>query len=89
MWTKEKPYEGTIVQGCLCCPSVLPVACLDTVVAVGFGIAQITKDGEVIFDEMEAQDTPWDEFPTLRKFEEMAKVDPDHDWRMNLFGPLR
>jgi len=55
-------------------------------VAVGFGFAGITKDEEVIYSE--PHDASWEELPTLMKFENMARKDPDHDWRLILDGPL-
>lgn len=83
-WTKEKPYEGKIHQGCANCPPVTYTAPLTTVVAVGFGSAYISKDGEVVHHEQHG-----DEYRTLAEFEEMAKQDPDHDWRLVLYAPLR
>jgi hypothetical protein len=83
-WKKIEPWQGRVHQGCLHAPGVQKIASLETVVAVGFGCAQITKDGAVIFDEMNAED-----FHELSEFEAMAKADPDHDWRLILEAPLR
>ncbi len=84
-WQKLPPYEGKIYQGCGCCPPVERVAPLDMVIAVGFGVAQVTRDNELVFQEQ-----PDDErLRTLAEFEEMAKQDPDHDWRVLLVAPLR
>jgi hypothetical protein len=91
-WIKEKPYEGDIYQGCLNCPAVEQIASMDMVIAVGFGIAQVTKDDELIYQEKTyPMDLPFSEWndPTLDKFEEMALKDPDHDWRVLLEAPLR
>lgn len=87
-WKKEDPYTDAIHQGCLCCPPVERIAPMDMVIAVGFGIAQVTKDGNVIFSEDMADDSG-QEIPKLAKFEAMAAADPDHDWRCLLFAPLR
>jgi len=57
------------------------------VIGVGFGIAQVTKDEELVFQEQPEQAN--DELPYLSEFEEMAKKDPDHDWRVLLVAPLR
>jgi len=85
-WKKIKPFQGNIYQGCLCCPPVTRIASLDTVVAVGFGDAHISKDNQIIYMETGNEDEP----PrTLAEFEAMAKKDPDHDWRLVLFAPLR
>lgn len=89
-WKKEDPYTDAIHQGCLCCPPVERIAPMDMVIAVGFGIAQVTKDGNVIFSEDELGDDPREsDYPTLAKFEAMAAADPEHDWRCLLFAPLR
>lgn len=47
---------------------------LDTPVGVGFGTAQITKNGAVIFDEQNSL-----EIHRLREFEEQAQLEPDAD----------
>ena len=70
--------------GCLCCGYQHEHLPLDAVIAVGFGSACVTKDGALVFDEM---DSP-DEFKDLSVFEAMAKQDPDHDWRVHLVAPL-
>lgn len=86
IWKKEKPYEGRIHRGCNCCPPIQNIACMKTLVAVGFGYAMILKDSEEIYREDYYKG---DETPTLKMFEDMAQKDPDHDWRMILFAPLR
>lgn len=86
-WKKEKPYEGKIHQGCLICAPVIRKAKMYIRVAVGFGDASITKDGEIIFQETSQME--WQDIPTLMKFENMARKDPDHDWRLILYAPLR
>lgn len=84
-WKKQPPYEGTIHQGCLNCPPVESVAPMDMLIAVGFGCAMVTRGKKVIYME-----SPNDEeFRTLAEFEEMAKLDPNHDWRVTLEAPLR
>ena len=55
-------------------------------IAVGFGYAAVTKDGEEVWSE--GYGAPWNKLPTLRKFENMARKDPDHDWRAIMHGPL-
>ena len=85
-WEKLPPYEGRVHQGCLICPIPPRKAKMNKRVAVGFGFAGITKDEEVIYSE--PHDASWEELPTLMKFENMARKDPDHDWRLILDGPL-
>lgn len=60
------------------------IADLDRPVAVGFGIAEIWRDDEVVFREGYDDE----HFRYLREFEDMAKVDSDHDWRCILEAPL-
>ncbi len=82
---KEKPYTDKIHQGCLNCAPVEEIASMDMVIAVGFGCAQVTKDGEIIFQEQSNDEN----IRILNEFEEMAKAEPDCDWRVLLVGPLR
>ncbi len=70
--------------GCLHCGYQHEHLSLDALIAVGFGMAMITKDGRPVFDE---QDSP-DEFRDLAYFEAMARDDPNHDWRAHLVAPL-
>jgi hypothetical protein len=84
-WKDPIPSDN-IHYGCLNCSTVQQPASLDMVVGVGFGVAQVTKDGEIIWSE--APDMEFDDMPALQKFEDMAIQDPDHDWRVEIFGPM-
>lgn len=53
----------------------------------GFGGWTILKNSEVIYSG--PHDLEFNEYPTLMKFENMARKDPDHDWRAECFLPLR
>jgi len=86
-WEKQELWEGPIMQGCANCPPVERIAPMDMVIGVGFGIAQVTKDNEIIFQETMEMDL--DDLPTLQDFEFLAEQDPDHDWRVLLEAPLR
>lgn len=86
-WNKVPAYTGQIHHGCLSCPAVRPLAPLTTRVAVGFGMAAVTKDGHCVYSE--PPNIEWDKIPTLRKFENAARKDPHHDWRLILEAPLR
>lgn len=58
-------------------------------IAVGFGGATVTKDRSVVLDgEQAAQDSDFLNMITGADAEALAAKDPDHDWRINLFGPL-
>jgi len=85
-WTKLPPYQGHVHQDCLICPVPLRKAKMYKRVAVGFGFAGIEKDGEILYSE--PYNASWEDIPTLMTFENMARKDPDHDWRLILDGPL-
>jgi hypothetical protein len=73
--------------GCLNCSTAELKASLDMQIVVGFGMAIVTKDGETIYDgEMDYQNGK--EPKSLQYFEDMAKQDPDHDWRVIRHGPM-
>ncbi len=57
---------------------------MDKVIAVGFGSAGVSKDGVTVLHE--SQD--YEECPTFADAEALAVLDPDHDWRAFLHGPL-
>lgn len=79
------PFEGVIHQGCLRAPRIEGLASMGLMICVGFGIAQITKDDEIIYSDMSIAD----DVPLLEDFEGMAQQSPDHDWRLLLEAPLR
>ena len=60
------------------------------VLAVGFGDVVATKDGLTIYSECEfGRNNPeWEEYWNTQKVENIAKADPDHDWRINFMAPL-
>lgn len=62
-------------------PSIFPRA---GIIAVGFGVAAILKDGNAVWRE-KSDDARW---KTGRSAEAMARKDPDHDWRIVLHAPL-
>jgi len=75
-----------IHHGCLNCGHTHTLAPMDAHIAAGFGAASITKDSEYVFmSDMNSDEDP----PTLQHFEDMAKADPDHDWRFSLYLPMR
>lgn len=84
-WTKEPALDvDKIHHGCLNCSNVGHTMPLDAIIAVGFGSADVTKDGEYIYSEEHGKE----DYRALSEFEDMAKTDPDHDWRVTMFGPL-
>lgn len=91
-WTKLPPVESDkIHHGCLTCGATHQLAPMDLYIAVGFGSAQLTKDGEVLFDGEDASrdEEADEELFSLGYWEAKAELDPDHDWRVSLQGPLR
>lgn len=82
---REKPVnEKDIHVGCFNCSSARSKADLDMFVAIGFGSAFVTCDGNEVYSEPRDME----QAKTLRHFEAMAKEDPDHDWRCHIHGPL-
>lgn len=57
---------------------------MEATIAVGFGAAGVTKDGQEVWSESSADDGYW----TLADAEREAAKDPNHDWRVFFFGPL-
>lgn len=85
-WNKQPPYVGDVHQGCLDCPTPTRMAADDMIIGVGFGIATVTRDGNVVYSEHEVDDD--DGYWTTADAERIAVVDPDHDWRIVKNGPL-
>jgi len=86
MFKRLKPLKGRIA-GCLNCGYTEGKALMDTKIIAGFGDAVIKKDGKQIYQA--PYDLEWKDAKTLQTFENMAKKDPNHDWRYWLFLPLR
>jgi len=83
-WEKLPPLEGK-QNPCANCPPILAEADPEKIIAVGFGDACVTCDGEEVYRE------PQDDFGKIWDFakaERVAAKDPDHDWRAVLYGPL-
>jgi hypothetical protein len=78
--------EGGQPSPCGCCGPRKSQLCLESRIAVGFGMAALTKNGDIVWREHNQE---WDECMTVSQAEELASADPDHDWRIVLEGPLR
>lgn len=72
---------------CLCCGPTESQICMDARIAVGFGSASLTKDGEPVWSEQPGME--YEDCMTVSQAEEIATENPDHDWRIALHGPLR
>ena len=78
-----KPQQG----GCSCCGYVQIHLPLNSVIAVGFGSACLTKNGMEVWSEerMGLKEN----LMTVEDAEKMARKEPDADWRIHLVGPLK
>ena len=83
-WTKENPIKGNF-KPCICCGVNEPVLDLGAIIAVGFGMATLEKNGKIIYME---ENQPLEELMSVQQAEKIASKDPDNDWRIKLIGPL-
>lgn len=77
------PLEHAPHSGCLNCGSKPVYIPLRYNPHPGFGIVVLTRDGETVEDQVHAEKST-----TFIHFENVAKKDPDHDWRVKSDGPL-
>jgi hypothetical protein len=82
-FVKEEPIAPKRI-GCLCCGSADSLFAMGDIIAVGFGWASLTRDGECVWSEGDTV-----EYMTGTEAERLAALDPEHDWRIELHGPLR
>ena len=93
-WEKLPPHTNPHI-GCLNCgggemrgkTKKKITASLKTRIYNSFGGWHITKNGKVVYEG--PIDGDWTDYPTLMKFENMARKDPNHDWRAECDLPLR
>lgn len=58
---------------------------LDAVIGVGFGMATLTRDGDVVYEENSGESAG----PvTVAQAEELAQTHPEHDWCIHLVALL-
>jgi hypothetical protein len=62
------------------------IAPMDMPIAVGFGEAYVTKDGETIFNENDVDD--FSKCWRVKDAEEYARKDPNHKYRIVMHAPL-
>lgn len=84
-WAKLPAVEGSVA--CLTCgcgarSDLSP----QRHIAVGFGDAGYSRDGEALFSEAGAGDV--EDYPTVADVEKLAAADPDHDWRIYFHAPM-
>ena len=85
-WTKLPALPGKN-NPCAFCPPILAKCDMHKTIAVGFGDAHVSRDGECFYDGERALHEGM-EPKQLYQIERKAARDPDHDWRLHLFGPL-
>lgn len=82
---------GKAHYACPRCPPPPTQAPMDKIIAVGFGSAFVSRDGEQVLDGEQRMDREMKgegEYVTFADAERLAVMDPDHDWRVVLHGPL-
>jgi len=78
-----------IKGGCLNCGYQYDILPLDAIITVGFGYAALTKNGEEIYNETDLPNNANENaFMACEQAEELARKDPDNDWRIHLVAPL-
>lgn len=90
MWEIKPPIKAKIM-GCANCGTLMDTLPLDYSIVVGFGDAHVQKDDEIIYSEplYETQEQWESECWTVQDAENETLKDPDHDWRIVLYAPLR
>ena len=82
----QKPFKGQMHIGCLNCSPVTRILEMKRAICVGFGAAVVKMDDEVIYEENPRAD--FTDIPIAQTFEDMAKKEPNHDWRIWFHAPL-
>ncbi|MGB3203762.1 MAG: hypothetical protein WBB28_02100 [Crinalium sp.] len=57
---------------------------MDMILAVGFGQAEIRKDGNLVYEEPRDEEN----YKSLSDFEKLARESPESDWTCHLNAPL-
>ena len=71
--------------GCIHCgfqQSILP---MESLIAVGFGYAAVSKDSVEVYNEKYVEG---EHYWACQDAENEAQKDPDHDWRIHIVAPL-
>lgn len=89
---KREPIKGSTTCATCGCGSH-DTFDMESVIAVGFGSAGVTRDGHGVWDEGEAEHEARETGKEAmlwqgKDAEEAAAKDPDHDWRIYMFAPL-
>jgi hypothetical protein len=69
--------------GCLNCGSKSLRVKMNARLHAGFGVTALVRDGECVESHYD-----YETCPTFMHFENVARKDADHDWRVRVDGPL-
>lgn len=85
----KRPAIESGGPACLCCGTPTTLFPMDGYIAVGFGSASVTCDGEEVYSEpIDADDIEDSRIWTGADAERAAAEKPDHDWRIHKHAPL-
>ena len=84
MFEKLPAVDGSIAR-LTCGAGARSDLSMDRTIAVGFGSAGYSRDGQCLWQEGGDE---FEDCPTVADVEALAKADPDHDWRISFFAPL-
>jgi hypothetical protein len=82
---KLLPPVKDLHQGCANCSTAARVAPMNMLIAVGFGSAYVMKDNVCVYDEGRVEG---ENYWTVQDAENMAALDPGHDWQIIKHGPM-
>lgn len=87
-FTKLPAVEGSVA--CLTCGAGAKSDLdMERIIAVGFGSAGYSRDGEELYsEELYSEQTHLEQYPTVQDVENLALKDPNHDWRIYFYAPL-
>jgi len=86
-WLKLEPLEFA-PQACLTCPPRPIKVNMTYDPHPGFGGCYLKKDGEFHTDYFLDIESTEKDIMYFQDFENIAAKDPDHDWRLEVHGPL-
>lgn len=90
-WEKLPAIERGPVKCTMCGCGAHETLSMERTIAVGFGSAGYSRDGEELWNENEIDvddESTDDDYHTVGYVESVAKLQPDHDWRIYFFAPL-
>lgn len=86
-FTKLPPIKGSVA--CLTCGcGSHDTLNLDRTIAVGFGDASVTKNGQTVWSEQQAEHRGDETLWQVSDAESVASKEPDEDWRIHYIAPL-